>query len=86
MEVVTHLVLDVGHLGDAICNFWIHGSSDLKQQVHDLIVEIESFLKLALSARRGCLLHHLASILILVVEMLDDRVEIGDDAALERHV
>ena len=86
MEVVTHLVLDVGHLCDAIRNFWIHGSSDLKQQVHDLIIEIESFLKLALTARCSCLLHHLAGILILVVEMLDDWVEIGDDAALERHV
>lgn len=86
LQVVAHLVLDVGHLCNAICHLWIHGSSHLEQEVDDLVIEVESFLKLALSAGSSRLLHHLGRILILVVEMLDDREEIGDDTALERHV
>ena len=86
LQKVAHLVLDVGHLCNACGNFWVHRTSNLEQQIDDLIVQIESFLILSLVAGSDRFLHHLAGILVLVIQVLYNREEVGNDASLEGHV
>jgi hypothetical protein len=86
LQEVAHLVLDVGHLRDARGNLRVHGAGHLKQEIYDLVVQIESFLVLSFIASSDGLLHHLACVLVLVMEVLRDWEEVSDDAALEWHV
>lgn len=67
LQEVSHFILYVRHLCDTLSDFWVHSTRDLKKQVYNLVVEIKSLLKLAIVAGSHCLLHHLGSILILIV-------------------
>jgi len=86
LQEVAHLVLDVGHLGDARGDLRVHSAGDLEQKIDNLVVEIECLLILALTARCDGFLHHLRGVLVLIVQMLHNWEEVSHNAPVEGHI